>query len=132
MKRVVHADEWVTLSVDAESGIARYERTDKGYANLAELERSHDRIALVLPGIPPGLKLLLDLRRAPPRNDDAFESIINGVIGPFLVRFARHAVLVRTMVGRLQVKRLAAERGHEEANIFDDEAAALAYLAAAR
>jgi hypothetical protein len=83
-----------------------------------------------LPGIPYGIKLLLDLRRAPPRNDDGFESIINGGIGPFVGRFGRHAVLVRTMVGKLQVKRLAVARGHEDANVFDDEAAALAYLAA--
>ncbi len=127
MNRVVLADGWVTLSVDLEAGIARYERTDRPYASVEELELAHGRVAAVLPGIPTGLKLLVDLRRAPPRNDDAFESIVNGVIGPFLGRFSGNAVLVRTVVGKLQVRRIAAARG-KEVNVFDDEEAALAHL----
>ena len=80
-----------------------------------------------------GWSLLLDMRRAPPRTDDAFEAAINVHLNPILVRFRRRAVLVRSAVGVLQVNRVSKKMGatDDDTAVFrDDEAAAEAFLAA--
>jgi hypothetical protein len=78
-----------------------------------------------------GLKLLIDVRLAPPRNDAAFEVHINRLIGDVWSRFGKIATLVRTAVGRLQSVRLAHERGVAQPHVFEDEQEALAYLGVA-
>jgi hypothetical protein len=94
---------------------------------MADLEGSYAKVQEVVERMAPGLKLLIDVRQAPPRNDAAFEAKVNGVLDAFTARFARHATLVRTAVGKLQTARLAHERGAVP-HAFGDEAEALAYL----
>jgi hypothetical protein len=128
MTSILYADEWVTFSVDTKRGLVRYERSEKPYAiEGGDIERSYAGIREAVQGVPPGLKLLIDVRRAPPRNDAAFEAMANGALDELVKRFAKHATLVRTAVGKLQSVRLASERG-AQAHVFDQEPAALAYL----
>jgi hypothetical protein len=74
-----------------------------------------------------GYRVLLDLRQGPPgRSDGAFEEASRSA-GLVLDRtFTRVAVLVRSAVGKLQVRRLSGGR-HE---VFQDEAEALRFLEA--
>jgi hypothetical protein len=127
MKRTLVDDGWVTLTIDPAIGLVCYQRTEKPYASLAELEAANARVAAALATMGPGMRLLLDVRRAPPRNDEAFEKHINHDVDGFTRRFAKTAMLVRTVVGKLQAKRLAGQRGVDP-HVFDDEAAALAFL----
>jgi hypothetical protein len=130
MSTDLYKDEWVTVSFDPASGVVRYQRTAVPYGGVGDIERSYAAIREVIQLLAPGMKLLIDVRLAPPRNDAAFESKANGAIDAFVAKFVKHATLVRTAVGRLQTVRLAQERGAEP-HVFDDEAAALAYLGAA-
>jgi hypothetical protein len=75
-----------------------------------------------------GYKALIDLRNGPTgRNDEEFERATRSAQGELIRNFSRIAFLVRSAVGRLQVRRLA--RGGANGNVFLDEPAALRYLA---
>jgi hypothetical protein len=83
----------------------------------------------VLAGISPkGHKLLIDLRAAPARNDSAFEAEISRIVNLVVTAFRKHAFLVKTAVGSLQVRRMSAANGATPDATFSSEAAALAYL----
>jgi hypothetical protein len=127
MRTVLYEDEWVTLSFDRTTGLVRYTRSDVPYPSLDELQRSYAGLRAAAPGVAHGMKLLLDLRLAPPRNDAAFEAHVNAALEGFVSRSTKMATLVRTAVGKLQTARLAHARGMEH-NVFDDERAALDYL----
>jgi hypothetical protein len=73
------------------------------------------------------LTLLLDLRDAPPRNDEDFESEATKALARFAPGFKAHAFLVKTAVGRLQATRMTRDRG-DTAQVFVTEAEALAHL----
>jgi hypothetical protein len=124
---ILYEDEWVTVTFDPASSLLRYTRTAQPYANLGQLSQSFANVGAAPIPRGPAIKLLIDVRLAPPRNDAGFESKANGALETFLRLFGKHATLVRTAVGKLQTARLARERG-TEARAFDDEAQALAYL----
>lgn len=125
--RVLHEDPWVTITLTPAQGLVRYQRSAVPYPSMADLEGSFAKVREVVERIPPGLRLLIDVRQAPPRNDAAFEAKVNGVLDAFTARFVRHATLVKSAVGKLQTARLAQERGAVP-HVFADEAEALAYL----
>jgi hypothetical protein len=127
MLAILYEDAWAVVSLDATRGLVRYTRTAVPYASLVEVERSFDGVRGIGARLTPGLKLLVDVRLAPPRNDPAFESRSMTALQGLTRRFAKVATLVRTAVGKLQTARLAKERGGD-AHAFDDEGAALAYL----
>jgi hypothetical protein len=128
---VLYQDEWVTLSHTPISGLVRYARTSLAYRDPADLARSYAGLGALMPRILPGMKLLVDLRLAPPRNDPEFEAKANSAISGFVTRFAKHATLVRTAAGKLQTARLAHASGIA-VHVFDDEDAALDYLGVIR
>ena len=130
MSRVLFRDAHVTLAYDEASGLVRYTRSSEPFASVADLSASHDRMAAALPPFFPsgGLKLLIDVRDAPPRNDEAFEAVVTGLLETFVRRFSAHAFMVKSAVGRLQTQRLARTRGDAHPSVFDDERAALRYL----
>ena len=72
-------------------------------------------------------RLLLDLRQTKGRNDGEFEKQIAPLRTRLEQGFAKVAVLVRSMVGRLQVERHAREDG-VNLRVFNDEAEAMAWL----
>ncbi len=70
--------------------------------------------------------LWVDLRAAPGRNDDAYETAVAPYRRRLLASAGRVAVLVRTRVGALQVARHAREDGLD-VFVTDDPAAARAH-----
>ena len=108
-------------------------RSSERFDSIEDVRALHERVADAALSVPRnGLSLLFDLREAPARNDEAFEREIMRAIQTFMPRFVRHAVLVKSAVGRLQTQRLARERGDRSPPMFTDEAEALRYLGAAR
>ena len=130
MPTILYQDEWVSLSLDAASGLVRFTRTALPYPDLDAVERSYAGLRGVALHVSTtaAMTLLLDVRLAPPRNDAAFEAQTNRAIEELVKRFTKMATLVRTAVGKLQTARLAHERGVERPQIFDDEESALAFL----
>jgi hypothetical protein len=74
--------------------------------------------------------LLLDFRDAPARNDAAFEQALSPYRTEITRGFRRTASLTRSMVGQLQMQRLAKVDG-AEMRTFDNESDAVAWLCAA-
>jgi hypothetical protein len=130
LSRVLFSDPHVTLAYDEASGLVRYTRSSEAFASVADLRASHDKMSAALPPFFPssGLKLLIDVRAAPPRNDEAFEEVVTRLLETFVGRFSVHAFMVKSAVGRLQTQRLARSRGEAHPSVFDDERAALRYL----
>lgn len=71
--------------------------------------------------------LFLDLRQTSGRNDEGFEKKIAPQRSRLEQGYAKVAVLVRSMAGRLQVERHAREDG-VNLKVFTDEEEALAWL----
>ncbi len=129
LSRVLFTDAHVTVVFDEARGLVRYTRSREPFASVADTSASHEKMGSALPPfLPTGLKLLIDVRDAPPRNDAAFETVVTRLLEAFIKRFSAHAFLVRSAVGRLQTQRLARQRGNEHPLVFDDEEDALRHL----
>ncbi len=125
---VLHQDRWCTLSHDDTFSLVRYERTAEPYGDFAEMDASYRQIEAALVRAPADSRLLIDMRLAPPRNDEGFEARAASAVEGLTRRFTRYATLVRTAVGKLHTLRIGAQVGRE-VHVFLDEAEALAYLA---
>lgn len=82
--------------------------------------------------VPAETRVLVDLRKAGLRNADEQEhreAARRRALNTFLQRFGKSCYVVRLAVGKLQVRRYAEEAG-VPAQVFDDEAAAVAWLLA--
>lgn len=113
---------------DERRRLVRYTRTSQGFSSISELEETYKNLIQSTSRLDlRHLALLVDLREAPPRNDPAFEGAIARYRGPMMQGFARVAVLVKSAVGRLQVRRHAADDGVTNL-VTQDEDEALRYL----
>jgi hypothetical protein len=117
---------YCTIDWDRQHGLLRFARTEQPYPSTAtieheaiEIERAIDRMR--------GARILVDLRLAAPRNDPDFEAVMKKYRRKLFDRAERAAVLVRTAVGALQVKRHMREDGHH-VEVFQAEEEALNYL----
>jgi hypothetical protein len=129
MLRTLFADEYLTVTLDAENHVVRFTRNDKRFPSIDAVRAQHVSLDSAVAGIAlKGLSLLVDVRSAPPRNDEAFESEITRLVARLVTKFKKHAFLVQTAVGGLQVRRLATSSGAPSAVTFSREAEALAYL----
>jgi hypothetical protein len=98
------------------------------YPDVDTLVTSFQPVELKLAHFPRArTSLLIDARRAPARNDPAFEHAFTPIRQRITHGFRRIAVLVETAVGALQVKRHA-KIDHADQGIFSDPAHALEYL----
>jgi hypothetical protein len=128
---VLIADPLLHVTLDPETKIVRYDRTELGWPSLDDLRRVHDALLKVVVGLPRReYAILLDLRRAPPRNDEAYEKAIEGYVGLLIGHFSRYAMLVKTAAGRLQVVRLEKRVGRRASPVFYAEDEALAHVRA--
>jgi hypothetical protein len=127
--RVLFEDRFVSVTFDEGQHLVRYVRTREAYPAVDVMNASNAAIAQAVAWVPRGtLKLLLDLRDAPPRNDDDFENAASKALTGFVPTFRAHAVLMRTAVGRLQAQRMARRDGATPTHVFTTEAEALAHL----
>jgi hypothetical protein len=125
-------NEFVSVRRAAGSRIIRVTRTSTPIAALPEVEQAWGSVNRAL------LKLnrsehalLIDMRSARGRNDDAFERAVAPHRAATVLGFGRVAVLVRSLHGQLQVKRHVREDSLGAVCVFDSEALALQWLAAA-
>lgn len=100
-------------------------RTRRPYLDLEELADSFAALELHFQRLPAeATTLLVDLRLAGGRNDEAFEAALAPLRRALLSRFPRTGLLVRSTIGRLQLERYLAADGIQ-ARVFADEAAAM-------
>ncbi len=110
-------------------GVACLQRTASAYPSLEEV---HDEVEAVLACLAErriGGGLIVDMRRARPRNDDAFEQAMERLrlgVGEY---FSPVVILVRTAAGQMQSTRLHRETGVHYAITSDaDEAVRMAQV----
>lgn len=129
MKQLV-GNVFVSVSVDHLSGVARVTRSGQRPESVDEITGAFDQAIKVLDTLDrPRLRLLIDLRAAPGRNDPEFERAMATRRTQLMRAFAAVALLVQTPVGELQVGRITREDG-ADAKVFSDEAKAMVWLAA--
>jgi hypothetical protein len=131
MNRPLYSDPHVTVTVD-DVGLVRYMRTTERYPSLEVVRELHEKMREAMSVLPLGkLALLVDVREAPARNDDPFETEIRRALQAIMPRFSAYAVLVKSAVGRLQAQRLA-KSGAGDLLVFTDEREAVDHLRGAK
>ncbi len=110
-------------------GICRIARTANGFSDTGACVRAHELVADVVRELPPRGGAVFDVRLAPPRNDPEFETVVLNLNARMFRPFAKVAFLVRSAAGKLHVRRLTSKVA-AAVEVFEDEAAALAWLRA--
>jgi hypothetical protein len=124
----LYRDEYLVLLGDPRGPLLWQVRTDRPWPSLEVLENSYaGLLAAVERCGRRGRVMLTDMRAAQGRNDPAFEAAIGAIKPRLYAGITRIAVLVRTSIGALQIKRLVQEDGIERL-VTTDEAEALAHL----
>jgi hypothetical protein len=123
------ADDYVELTHDTARGLVRYRRTSRPFPSIDVMRAVHGKLSGTLPGATQRpLALLIDVRDAPPRNDAGFESEVTRSMSDFFAAFRARAFLVKSAVGKLQVRRIAASQGGSPGSVFSNESEALEFL----
>lgn len=128
--RVVYEDAHFRAEVLPGGKLLRVKRSSVPFPSVAAAEAIFMAMSSALRELPIAtMGLLLDVREGPGRNDAEFESMVSEKRSLVFGGFARAAILLATMAGVLQSKRLERESGgHVHVEPFQDEAKALAYL----
>jgi hypothetical protein len=125
--RFVRVQRWPS------KGLVRVTRSAEPIVALEEVDEAWGSVLVALHEAEASDKfLLIDMRRAPGRNDDAYERSVARYRAKTVARFEQVAVLVRSMPGQLQVQRHAKEDGLSKVRVFNSETHALAWLAPPR
>lgn len=120
------------IRVDVVQGLplVRVRRTERAFPTVTELIQTFTDVNHSLDGIERSAhRLLIDTRAVAGRNDAEFEQAFAPLRARMLGGFERVAVLARSTVGTLQVKRHASEDGMDTVRPFTDEAEAMTWLA---
>ena len=121
---------FVSVTLDRARGVARVTRSAERSPSIEHVTQAFDEATRALDSLDRAtLRLLIDLRAAPGRNDPEFERAMAARRRELIRDFAAVAILVQTPVGELQIARINREDG-SGARVFSDEAKALAWLAA--
>lgn len=108
-------------------GVVEVVRTERGFDSLEEIEQAHLAVERALDLLPRDrLGIVVDLRRAPARNDPEFERVMPRHRARLFEGFAARAIVVSTAVGVLQVKRHMKQDGFD-VGVFTDVADAVAH-----
>jgi hypothetical protein len=115
---------------EGDGRIYRVRRTARPTVNEVEFKALAVELARLLPSAQraASLGLLLDMRDAPLLGDPVLEEAAIRSARDISAGFPRTAVLVRTAVGALQVKRIGRAVAPGETPLFHDEAEAFAFL----
>jgi hypothetical protein len=118
---------YCTIDWDGARSLVRFVRTRLPYASIADIVHEGTEVERALESVGRS-RLLVDLRAVVPRNDPDFEVAIAAFRRKIFRGGGRMAILVRTAVGALQVKRHMREDGfHVE--VFSQEDEALSFFA---
>ncbi|WP_331101499.1 hypothetical protein [Archangium sp.] len=127
MKQVSRNDHF-TILLDERRGLIHTIRSDKPFSSLEELEVAFGELGATLDGLGRArYALLCDIRAAPGRNDPQFEAALQRVRPRWISGFRRVGVLVKSVVGQLQIQRYARQDGIKRL-ITNDEDELLKYL----
>lgn len=122
-------NELVSVRRDGGSRVVRVTRTDAPLTTLAQVEECWGGVNRALCRLErEELCLLMDMRGARGRNDDAFERAVAKHRAATVSGFRRVAVLVQSLHGQLQVQRHVREDKLGEVRVFDREEPALDWL----
>jgi hypothetical protein len=106
-------------------------RTLHAFPSITECEQAHEEVGKALDGLSRrNFALLVDLRKAPGRNDPEFEQAMIACRLRILSGFRAAAALVRTAAGMMQVTRHL-RQDNLNVSVFDDEKEALDFLGVA-
>lgn len=123
------ANPWFEVARTADR-VVRIARTEQSFESASDLDRAHRELSAVLGRLPrERLGVLVDLRRAPARNDPEFERLMPEHRRRIFEGFARRAVLVKSAVGKLHVQRHARNDGYPDLTVFTDEPSAERFAA---
>jgi len=127
VRELLHTSHFVVIE-DEHARILTRTRTSQRFASTEELTAEYEGLVRALDHVDrPTYAVLVDLRQAPPRNDDVFEEVVGRYQRPLYERFRRVAVVVHSAAGRLQLRRfLSASR--PDAQVFTDVEEATAFL----
>jgi hypothetical protein len=126
---LLFANELVEVQRDEQRRLIRVTRTSHPIAALNDVELAWGSVTRVLVTVDKRRTgLLMDMRRARGRNDDAFERAVAKHRAATVSGFARVAVLVESLHGKLQVQRHVREDELAEVRVFDAEPQAVAWL----
>lgn len=127
----LYADEYVSVTYSQAEGIFRFVRTSVPYPNI---EAAQDSYEALLPLLPHALsfhkspRLLVDMRKAPARNDPQFEDMQRSRRQQLIFGFAKVATLLSSRAGLLHVQRFAREDHATHMKGFKEESEAVRYL----
>ncbi len=121
-------DEAPHWEVEVGERFVRCNRTSRPYRTTEEMDEAYGQVVDRCAALDRHeAAILVDLREARGRNDPAFEQRLAVHRKAQFEGFRRAAVLVRSLVGKLQVERLMKEDGLD-IPVFRDEDLALHYL----
>jgi hypothetical protein len=126
--REVHHTSHFLVTEDDIARILTRTRTGLRFASLEEVVTEYDGLVRALDRVDRSrYALLVDLRLAPPRNDEAYEEIVGRYHAPLFARFRRVAVVVQSAAGRLQLRRFL-DTFRPDGKVFTDMEEATAFL----
>lgn len=111
MKRGLLSTEHWLMEADPDDRIVWLHRLPVPFASISEIMCANDAVIRKLDAAYASWGVVVDLRRAPPRNDPAFENAMRGLRAAVAASFARTALLLATQAGVLQVSRITREDG---------------------
>jgi hypothetical protein len=121
---------FVSVSLDRARRVVRVTRSAERPRSIEQITQAFDEATRAFDSFDrTRLRLLIDLRAAPGRNDPEFEQAMATRRHELMRGFAAVAILVQTPVGELQIARISREDG-SSAKVFNDEAKAMAWLSA--
>lgn len=113
---------------DGAGFVVRIQRTGLDYPDIHTMERDMDAIVAVLDRLGRDRKAFcIDWREGPLRNDTPFEEALQRLMPRLLRGYRVVAIIVRSAVGALQVKRQLRE-ANLSGEVFQDEADAYDFL----
>ncbi|MBK9261833.1 MAG: hypothetical protein IPM54_18775 [Polyangiaceae bacterium] len=125
---ISHQTPYFIVHSDGAGFVVRVQRTGLEFPDIATMERDMDAIIVALDRLGRDRKgLCIDWREGPLRNDTPFEDTIRRTIPRMVRGYRAVAVIARSAVGALQVKRLFREASFV-GEVFQDESEALDYL----
>jgi hypothetical protein len=127
VRELLHTSHFV-VTEDSIARILTRSRTAERFTSAEQVTAEYDALVRALGLVDrAAYSVVVDLRLAPPRNDEAFEEIVAGYHARLYQRFRRVAVIVQSAAGRLQLRRfLSAAR--PDARVFTDLDEATAFL----
>ena len=124
----IYRSDYLTLFLERNGRLIRIVRSAIPYPDVAALEHTYGKAYDTIKALrQQDLCMLVDQRLATGRNDPEFEQATARLRTRMYPLFRKRAILVMSMVGKLQFERLQREDGLERM-VSQDEAELLRYL----